>query len=38
MRKELLAMEKQGLIEATEERRPVHFHIAVTLGKPPGKS
>jgi hypothetical protein len=29
MRKELLAMEKQGLLEATEERHPVHFHIAV---------
>ena len=29
MRKELLAMEKQGLLEGTEERHPVHFHIAV---------
>ena len=29
MRKELLSMEKLGLLEATEERHPVHFHIAV---------
>jgi hypothetical protein len=29
MRKGLLALEKQGVIEATEERHPVHFHIAV---------
>jgi hypothetical protein len=29
MRKGLLALEKQGVLEATEERHPVHFHIAV---------
>ena len=29
MRKELLALERQGILEATEERHPVHFHVAV---------
>jgi LysM repeat protein len=29
MRKELLLLERQGVLEATEERRPVHFHVAV---------
>ena len=29
MRHELLAMEKRGVIEATEERHPAHFHMAV---------
>jgi hypothetical protein len=29
MRGELLALEKLGTIEATEERHPVHFHVAV---------
>ncbi|HEY6218585.1 MAG TPA: DUF5715 family protein [Gemmatimonadaceae bacterium] len=29
MRSELLAMEKGGQLEATEERHPVHFHVAV---------
>jgi hypothetical protein len=29
LRSELLAMERAGTIEATEERRPPHFHIAV---------
>src|ERR1051325_3441738 len=29
MRSELLAMEKGGQLEATEERHPVHFHAAV---------
>jgi LysM repeat protein len=29
MRGELLALEKLGVIEATEERHPVHFHVAV---------
>ena len=29
MRAELLAMEKSGMLEATEERHPVHFHVAV---------
>jgi hypothetical protein len=29
MRNELMALERQGVLEATEERRPVHFHVAV---------
>jgi len=29
MRKDLLGLEKQGAIEATEERRPAHFHVVV---------
>jgi LysM repeat protein len=29
MRQELVALERQGILEATEERRPVHFHVAV---------
>jgi len=29
MRGELLALEKMGILEATEERHPVHFHVAV---------
>jgi hypothetical protein len=29
MRKDLLALEKQGVLEVTEERHPVHFHVAV---------
>jgi LysM repeat protein len=29
MRKELVQLERQGVLEATEERRPVHFHVAV---------
>ena len=29
LRRALLAYERSGLIEATEERRPPHFHIAV---------
>jgi LysM repeat protein len=29
MRGQLLALEKLGILEATEERRPVHFHVAV---------
>ena len=29
MRTELVALERQGVLEATEERRPVHFHVAV---------
>ena len=29
MRRELVALERQGILEATEERRPVHFHVAV---------
>jgi hypothetical protein len=33
MRTELLAMEKAGTLEATEERHPVHFHVAVLQGK-----
>jgi hypothetical protein len=29
LRRTLLANERQGMIEATEERRPPHFHVAV---------
>ena len=29
LRRTLLAAERQGRIEATEERRPPHFHVAV---------
>jgi hypothetical protein len=29
LRGELLALEKIGIVEATEERHPVHFHVAV---------
>jgi hypothetical protein len=29
MRGELVALEKLGIVEATEERHPVHFHVAV---------
>lgn len=29
LRKELMALERQGVLEATEERRPPHFHVAV---------
>jgi LysM repeat protein len=29
MRGELLALEKMGILEATEEKHPVHFHVAV---------
>ena len=29
MRDELVLLERQGVLEATEERHPVHFHVAV---------
>jgi hypothetical protein len=29
MRQSLVALEKDGVVEATEERHPVHFHVAV---------
>jgi hypothetical protein len=29
MRRELLAYEKRGIVDATEERRPAHFHVVV---------
>jgi LysM repeat protein len=29
MRNELVLLEKQGILEATEEKHPVHFHVAV---------
>jgi hypothetical protein len=29
MRKELVLLERQGVLEATEEKHPVHFHVAV---------
>jgi hypothetical protein len=33
LRGTLLAYERRGAIEATEERRPAHFHIAVLPGR-----
>ena len=35
MRGQLLALEKMGMIEATEEHHPVHFHVAVLRGGSP---
>ena len=29
LRKELLAYERRGVVDATEERRPAHFHVVV---------
>lgn len=29
MRQQLVLLERQGILEATEERHPVHFHVAV---------
>ena len=29
LRRDLLAQERRGLIDGTEERRPAHFHVAV---------
>jgi hypothetical protein len=29
MRRELLAYERRGVVDATEERRPAHFHVVV---------
>jgi nucleoid-associated protein YgaU len=29
MRDELILLERQGVLEATEEKHPVHFHVAV---------
>lgn len=29
LRNELILLERQGVLEATEERHPVHFHVAV---------
>lgn len=34
LRLELLSEERKGVIEATEERRPAHFHIAVLSATP----
>jgi LysM repeat protein len=34
MRGELLRLEDQGLIEATEEKHPVHFHVALLRPAP----
>lgn len=38
MRRRLLALERAGRIDATEERRPAHFHVIVfaTPGRPAG--
>ena len=33
LRKTLLSYERRGMIEATEERRPPHFHVAVFPGR-----
>jgi hypothetical protein len=33
LRRTLLAAERRGVIEATEERRPPHFHVAVLPGR-----
>lgn len=33
LRRTLLSAERRGLIEATEERRPPHFHLAVLPGR-----
>lgn len=33
LRKTLLAAERRGEVEATEERRPAHFHVAVLPGR-----
>jgi hypothetical protein len=33
LRRTLLAAERRGAIEATEERRPPHFHVAVLPGR-----
>ena len=29
MRRELLAYERRGVVDATEERHPAHFHVVV---------
>jgi hypothetical protein len=34
LRRQLLRLEKQGTIEATEEKHPVHFHVAVLRAGP----
>jgi hypothetical protein len=34
MRKSLIALEDAGVVEATEERHPVHFHVAVLRQRP----
>jgi hypothetical protein len=36
LRESLVSLERLGVIEATEERFPVHFHIAVLI--PPGRT
>lgn len=33
LRRELVRMERRGIVEATEERRPPHFHVAVLKGR-----
>lgn len=32
LRRELVRMERNGIVEATEENRPPHFHVAVLKG------
>ena len=34
MRKSLVALEDAGVVEATEERHPAHFHVAVLRQNP----
>jgi hypothetical protein len=34
MRKSLVALEDAGVIEATEEKHPAHFHVAVLRQNP----
>jgi hypothetical protein len=38
LRKSLVALEDAGVIEATEERHPPHFHVAVLRQKPERRS
>lgn len=35
LERELLGLERQGLIDATKERRPPHYHVAVFPGPQP---
>jgi hypothetical protein len=33
LRRSLLAAERRGVVEATEERRPPHFHVAILAAR-----
>lgn len=37
LRRDLLAQERRGLIDGTEERRPAHFHVAVYAAPRPAR-